>query len=158
MSFFYGEFPYTMDDRNRVPIPPSFRDEFDAKGIVMAPGEEPCIVLSTREAFEAQVEWLRKLPRELDYVRDAMRQAFARVRFAEKTDGQHRVTLEQRMVDLLGLDDRREVLVVGADDSLEIWGRAEWEKRAEERAAAQKRALDEVGTWRVAQLGIGGTR
>lgn len=156
MSFFYGEFPYTMDDRNRVPIPPAFRDEFDAKGIVMAPGEERCIVLYTREAFEARVEGLRQLPLEKEYVRDAVRDAFAGVRMADKTDGQHRVTLEAKMVDQLGLNDRREVIVAGADQSLEIWAREEWERAAEARSAARKRASNEIGDWRTAKLGIGG--
>jgi len=156
MSFFFGEFPYTMDDRNRVPIPPPFRDEFDTKGIVMAPGQEACITLYTREAFEAQVEGIRQLPVEHDYVRDAIRDAFAAVRMAEKTDGQHRVTLEAKMVDALGLNERREVMVVGADQALEIWARDAWERAAEERAAARKRALQEIGAWRNAKLGIGG--
>ncbi len=156
MSFFFGEFPYTMDDRNRVPIPPPFRDEFDAKGIVMAPGQEPCITLLTREAFEAQVEGIRQLPLEREYVRHAVRDAFAGVRMADKTDGQHRVTLEAKMVEALGLNARREVIVVGADQALEVWAREAWEQAAEERAAARKRALEEIGAWRAAKLGIGG--
>jgi MraZ protein len=151
--FFFGEFPYTVDDRNRVPIPPPFRAAFE-KGVVMMPGVEPCIALYTHEAFEAEMEGIRNLPGELKYVRDARRQIFARVRFLEKPDGQGRVSLEPKMIESVGLG--KEVVVVGADSSLEIWDRAAWDEANAEREAGHERALEEVGNLRSTQLGVGG--
>lgn len=149
--FFFGEFPYSVDDRNRIPIPPPFRAAFD-QGVVMTLGMEPCITIYTQEAFKAEVEGVRNLPTELDYVRQAKRAIFAHLHQPGKPDGQGRVPLDPKMMSGAGIV--KDVVVVGADTWLEIWDRTAWEQGEEDREAAHRRALEQVGRWRSAQMGI----
>ena len=39
---FFGEFDYKIDEKNRVPVPPRFRNALK-DGVVLAPGVENCI-------------------------------------------------------------------------------------------------------------------
>jgi MraZ protein len=152
--FFYGEFPYAMDDRNRVPIPPAFRPDFEQKGIVMAPGADRCITVYTAESFDAEVAHLRELSRADKTIRDAVRHIFPNTRRMDRPDSQGRVVLEPRMVRWAGIE--KDVVVVGADTSLEIWDRTTWEEGFEARQAAYEEALQRVSSLQNLRLGIAG--
>lgn len=128
---FVGTFPYQMD-RNRVPIPPSFRGAFEAGGLVST-GTAPCLVLRTMEAFEEASAGVDSLP-DNEAGDDARRDFFANTHSIQK-DGQGRVVLPQNLVEHAGL--KREVVVAGVGRTLEIWDRATWEARDEQRKATR---------------------
>jgi MraZ protein len=152
--FFYGEFPYSMDDRKRVPIPPPFRPEFEQKGIVMTRGNEHCVTVYTTESFNAEVAAMRELSRANGSVRNAMRHVFGKMRQQDRPDGQGRVTLDPQLIEWAGL--KTEVIVVGADTVLEIWDRAAWEAGAEQREAGYEQVLDAVSGLQNQRLGLVG--
>lgn len=131
---FIGTYPYQKDSKNRVPIPPRYRDDFK-EGAVLTTGLEPCVVLYTLAGFEEAAEKVESIPEETEEGRDARRDFFANAQPIDK-DSQHRLTLQEKWVQHAGLD--KEVMVIGAGKWLEIWDKATWEMRDTSRVSARR--------------------
>ncbi len=121
---FLGEHQHTLDDKGRVILPSRFRERL-ASGLVFAPSQDRCLDVYPLTAFERRVEELRAVPRE-----DQRGRAFVRIFLAgaqaETPDGQGRVTIPPRLRDYAGLG--RELTINGADEKIEVWDRAAWER------------------------------
>ena len=137
---FFGSFDYQMDDRNRVPIPPVYRSEFESGGVV-ATGTEPCVVLYTRDAFHEAAAAVEALPATDEG--DAARRDFYGLAFPVQKDGQGRVLLVRELIDHASL--RKEVKVVGVGRHMEIWDRAAWDAGEQQRKATRKAARNAAG-------------
>ncbi len=130
---FLGEFEYKLDEKGRVLIPPKFRREL-REGLVLSPGQEKCVVLYTR------VEW-KKLAATLtggSVVRDKVRRlnrAIFATAFELNIDGQGRIALPVPLREYAGIED--EVVVIGANNYLELWDKAQWEA---EKAVSQEQS------------------
>jgi MraZ protein len=125
---FLGEHQHTLDAKGRVILPARFRERLSS-GLVFAPSQDRCIDVYPMTAFERRIEELRAIPRE-----DQRARAYLRVLMAgaqeDRPDAQGRVTIPPRLREYAGLD--KELTVNGADDKVEIWDRATWERyRAE---------------------------
>jgi MraZ protein len=124
-----GEYEHALDDKNRLILPARFRQSF-AAGIVVARGMDGCLVVYTRDGWERFVEQrlagLDQLSRE---ARQMSRFIFAGATEAE-LDKQGRVMVPQPLVEHAKL--KREVVVAGVRDHLEIWDRAAWRTQLEE--------------------------
>ena len=131
---FYGEYDYKLDEKGRVTIPPKFRNSFK-DGVVLAPGQEPCIIAYTLS------EW-KKLAAELtngsaaptSKLRRLNRALFATA-FSTHIDGQGRVALPVPLRDYAAIEE--DVVVAGANTYLEIWSKDQWE---EEKSISQEQA------------------
>ncbi len=121
---FLGEHQHTLDAKGRIIMPARFRDRL-AGGIVMAPGHDRCIDVYPAATFERRVEQLRTLPREDQRSRGYLR-TFLAGAHQDSLDAQGRVTVPPRLRDYAHLD--RDLTVVGADDRVEVWDRATWER------------------------------
>ncbi len=132
---FLGEFPHTIDAKNRLVIPAKFRafisSEEDRKGFfIMAspvPGEH-CLRLYTMSGWNAVA---RKLKLEADKAKDPakyMRYFASRGEFSAM-DKQYRLVVPQKLMDYAGL--RREVLLVGTVDWIEVWNIDEYRAATE---------------------------
>lgn len=150
---FTGEYPYTLDDRNRVPIPPSYRAKFN-DGVMITPGFEPCITVYTLEGFDTAMQAIRSLPDLVPYVRSAKRSVFGKARELPKPDGQGRIVLEPTMMEKAHIAPNGPVFVIGRDDVLEIWDRQTYLDLEQERDDAHALALAELGKLYSARLGI----
>lgn len=137
---FFGSFDYQLDDRNRVPIPPVYRGEFESGGVVST-GTEPCVVLYTREAFDEASAAVEALP-ETDDGDEARRDFYANS-FPVQKDGQGRVLLVKELIEHATL--RKEVKVVGVGRHMEIWDRTAWDGREAQRKATRKAARNTAG-------------
>ncbi|MBI5948043.1 MAG: cell division/cell wall cluster transcriptional repressor MraZ [Chloroflexi bacterium] len=129
---FAGTYPYQMD-KNRVPIPPGFRGAFETGGAVST-GTEPCLVLRTPEAFEEEAAAVNALPDNDDG--DEARRDFFANSYPIQKDGQGRALLPLKLIDHAGL--KKDVIVAGVGKQIEIWDRATWEVREEQRKAARR--------------------
>ena len=120
---FVGEFPYKVDEKGRIPIPPSFRHEF-ADGGYMTEGAEGCIAVYTVVRFEEIAGSLRTkgLP-------DADSRRIRRTLFSKasdvKLDGQGRVMLSSQLKGYAAIADT--AIVVGQDNYFEIWNPEKWQ-------------------------------
>ena len=131
---FYGEFDYKLDEKGRVTVPPRFRNAFK-DGVVLTPGQEPCIIAYTLS------EW-KKLATELtggsvaptSKLRRLNRAIFGTA-FSTHIDGQGRVALPVPLRDYSAIEE--DVVVAGANNYLEIWSKDQWE---EEKAVSQEQA------------------
>ncbi len=148
---FYGSYEYQLDERNRVAIPPDFRDQYEA-GAVLATGMEPCVVVHTPASFERAAEAVEAIPEETEAGRDARRDFYSNA-FKEKKDSQGRLLLRSKLIAHAGL--HKDVVVIGSGAWVEIWDRATWEGREAEREAARRNALAKIGEQKNAQQGLG---
>ncbi len=119
----YGEYPYAIDDKGRVVIPPAFR-EFVEDGMILTRGMEGCLYIFPLASWRRVEEQLEGLP-----LTDRDSRAFVRFFYsgAAKTrlDNQSRVSVPQTLRAFAALDG--EVVVAGAPGRLELWSPARWE-------------------------------
>lgn len=123
----FGEFQYTMDDKGRVIIPPSFRD-FVEDGAVVTRGMEGCLYLFPLTAWERIEAHLTTLP-----LTDGASRNFVRFFYSGaakiKLDGSGRVSIPaplRTFAVLVGEETNGNVVIAGAPNRLEIWQEAKW--------------------------------
>jgi transcriptional regulator MraZ len=118
-----GTHEHTIDDKNRLTLPAKLRQAF-ADGVVITRGLEGCLYAYRREDWDRLVESrfapLDSLSAE---TRRIERFFFAGAAEAE-LDKQGRVMLPAHLLEHAGL--KREVVVAGVRDRLEIWDRDSW--------------------------------
>ncbi|HEX9776259.1 MAG TPA: division/cell wall cluster transcriptional repressor MraZ [Actinomycetota bacterium] len=123
MPLFLGEYQHTLDAKGRVILPSKFRTRL-AEGCVLTRGQETCLAVYTRDAFQARAERLTRAKLSNQRARNIARQFFAGAH-EEEPDKQGRVVVPEPLRRYAGLD--KDVVVIGAGNWLEIWDTATWE-------------------------------
>jgi transcriptional regulator MraZ len=124
-----GEYEHTIDEKNRLTLPAKFRQRF-GDGIVVTRGMDGCLYAYTRD------DWARLVDEQLRSLDTLSREARLMQRFffsgaAEgELDKQGRVMVPSALIERAKL--KREVVVAGVYDHLEIWDRAAWREHLEE--------------------------
>ncbi len=134
-----GSFARTLDEKLRVGLPKSLRDEWDPGTDVgyLGPGTDGSLALYAPSVFS-------QLARELGAVSatGADVRAFGRLFYAQVQrvdfDPQGRLRLPTELARWAKLD--KEVMLLGVRDHVEIWDRATWERYL----AAQQTRYDEI--------------
>lgn len=120
---FMGEYLHALDPKGRVVLPASFRQHLEG-GLVITIGIDRCLTVHTPDAWERVAENLRTLP-----TTDARARKFVRMLWAsahpDTLDRQGRVTIPTRLREYAHLE--RDVMVVGADQGVNLWDSATWE-------------------------------
>jgi MraZ protein len=118
----FGEFPYAVDDKGRVIIPPPFR-EFVEDGMVVTRGLERCLYVFPVATWKRLEDQLNNLP-----VTDAPSRKFTRYFYSgaakAKIDAAGRITLPSTLRTFAGLDTS--VMIAGTPNHLEIWDADLW--------------------------------
>ena len=137
MAELLGTHRYQLDPKGRVSLPARFRDVF-ADGAVLTLGQDGCLFCFPRAEWEARSDEVRGLP-----LSDAEGRAYARMVFgkaeAVELDTQGRLLIPQRLRAEIGI--RKEVVVLGVFDRMEIW-----DKDAHERYEAAHGGAYQAGT------------
>ncbi len=133
VKVFLGEFEYRIDEKGRVPIPPKFKGELK-EGVVLMPGVERCILLYTWAEWKKLAAQLTTGSVTRSKLRKLNRAIFATA-FRLEIDGQHRIALPVPLLEYAEFED--EVVVVGANNYLELWNKEQWEA---EKAISQEQA------------------
>ncbi|WP_407538436.1 division/cell wall cluster transcriptional repressor MraZ [Deinococcus radiomollis] len=119
----FGEYPYAIDDKGRVVVPPPFR-EFVEDGMILTRGMEGCLYIFPLAAWKRVEEQLEKLP-----LTDASSRAFVRFFYSgaskSRLDAQSRVSVPGPLRTFADLD--AEVVVAGAPGRLELWSPPRWD-------------------------------
>jgi MraZ protein len=123
-----GEYEHTLDDKNRLTLPAKFRDAF-AEGVVVTRGMDGCLYAYTREDFDRLVDRMRALD-PLSREARVMQRHFFSGAAMDAPDKQGRITLPAALIESGKL--KREVVVAGVFDHVEIWDRASWRAHLEE--------------------------
>ena len=124
MAELLGTHSYSLDPKGRVSLPVKFREAFD-EGLWLTVGQDRCLYCFPK------AEWERR-SREVDAfaLSDKDGRAFSRLFFASadevRLDAQGRVTIPQRLRDVVGI--KKEVVVLGVRERMEIWDRGEFDR------------------------------
>ena len=121
---FFGEFEYKVDEKGRVPMPPRFRGLLKA-GMMLSPGVEGCITVYPLNEWKKLEERLAKGALSPSKMRMLRRAVFATA-FSVKLDGQGRIALPAPLKTHAEIVS--EVIVIGADNYLELWNKIRWEE------------------------------
>ena len=120
---FLGTHRPRLDEKNRVILPAKFRDAL-ADGLVMTKGQDRCLVVWTKAAFETYAADLRTGSQTSEKVRAYTRVLFASA-YDDAPDRQGRIVIPATLRQYAGLT--KDCVVVGADTRIEIWDAAAWE-------------------------------
>ena len=123
---FFGEYEHTIDEKNRLTLPARFREPL-ADGVVLTRGLDTCLDVYARREWDRLVaERLGTLDPFSREARNLKRYFFAAAADAE-LDRQGRVLVPPPLAKYASL--RREVVVAGVHDHLEIWDRGRWSEQ-----------------------------
>ena len=126
MTELLGTHSYSLDPKGRASLPQRFRDAF-ADGVWLTIGQDRCLYCFPRVEWERRSREVASSP-----LSDNDGRAFARLFFGQSAeaelDSQGRVTIPQRLRDAVGI--RKEVVVLGVRDRMEIWDRDTFEQYA----------------------------
>ena len=141
---FIGEYEHSLDDKNRISLPKSFRSSLGKK-VVMTRGLDNCLFVYSRSDWE-------KVAAKLDQLSFAQADTRGFNRFilsgaAEvEVDAAGRVLIPEHQVQFAGL--KKNVVFAGVSDRVEIWDKTRWDSyktKIEKQADALAEKLGEIG-------------
>ncbi len=119
---FLGTHTPRLDDKGRLFLPAKFRDDLQG-GLVITKGQDRCLFVWSRNDFEALTERVRQAPFTNKSSRDFLRVLFSGAS-DEIPDKQGRITIPPVLREYARL--RRDCVVIGAMDRVEIWDSEAW--------------------------------
>jgi len=120
---FLGEFEYKIDEKGRVPVPPSFRRELE-EGLILTQGAETCIVAYPFSEWKKLADSLTASSASPSKLRRLNRFLFATA-FSLNLDGQGRIALPVPLREYAGIRDV--AVIVGANTYFELWKKDQWQ-------------------------------
>ena len=120
---FMGEFHHNIDEKGRLVIPNKFRLELGERFIITR-GLEKCLYAYSISEWNNIVDKLKKLPFTKKDARTFIRSFFSGAAECE-FDRQGRINITSPLVSYADL--AKECVIIGANDRLEIWGKANWD-------------------------------
>ncbi|HUL84142.1 MAG TPA: division/cell wall cluster transcriptional repressor MraZ [Actinomycetota bacterium] len=141
MAELLGTHSYQLDPKGRVSLPARFREAF-ADGAWLTIGQDGCLFAFPRGEWERRSDEVAAFP-----LSDTAGRAYARLFFGSsdeaKLDGQGRITIPQRLREIVGI--RKDVVVLGVRDRMEIWDRDGYERYRTSHAGAYQAGTLEPG-------------
>jgi len=123
MNYFIGEYRYTLDDKGRVNIPAKFRKatsgETEGKFIIYYDEEDNCLYVYPNDLFE------KKIVNFIDKLSEAKKEHRAYMSMVGENstdaslDKQGRITIPPNFLKKAGI--KKEVLIIGSFNKIEIW-------------------------------------
>jgi MraZ protein len=120
---FRGTFDYSLDAKNRLTVPAKFRASL-SEGVVLAKGIERCVQVWTPKGFEAYTGAALQGVHPLSEQARKLTRFFSANSFDTDLDSAGRVMVPAFLLEHAAL--RKEVVVAGASECLEVWDRAAW--------------------------------
>ena len=141
MAELLGTHSYQLDPKGRISLPARFRDVF-ADGAVLTLGQDGCLFCFPRAEWDARSGEVRAVP-----LSDAEGRAYARMFFGKaesvELDAQGRLVVPQRLRTEVGI--RKDVVVLGVFDRMEIWDRSAHERYEQTHGGAYQAGTLELG-------------
>jgi transcriptional regulator MraZ len=120
---FRGTFDHSLDAKNRLTIPSKFRASLSG-GVVLAKGLNQCVAIWTPDVFEAYLQRALETLPPLSPQAEAINSFFSANSWDTELDSAGRVMLPKELMEHGAL--RKEVVVTGAGQRLEVWDRPAW--------------------------------
>lgn len=145
MPLFSGEYPSTIDDKNRIIVPAKLRQAAGRDGeagYMVTRGLDNCICIQTAARFEdSSVGRIDARMRRTRAGRKMERAIFSKAEPA-RCDKQGRLLLPLKLIQQLNIG--KEIVIVGVIDRVEVWDRAAWEKEDLENQRQLEERTEEV--------------
>ena len=125
---FYGEYEHSLDDKSRIIIPAKFRDvlkEGFVERFVITRGLDDCLFIFSIEEWKNLEMKVKTLPLSKEGARAFVRHLFSGAHECI-LDKQGRITIPANLINHAKL--KREIMVVGVLNRIEIWDREKWTK------------------------------
>ena len=119
---FMGEYNHTIDAKGRLIIPSKFREQL-GEAFVITKGNDGCLSIYTKEAWETFLEGIKRMPNNKitrQYVREFVSSAEE-----IETDKQGRALIPALLREHAGLE--KDVVLAGVIDKIEVWDKAKWD-------------------------------
>ena len=132
---FFGEYPYKVDEKGRLPLPPKFRRQIKDTA-VLARGTEKCIAVYPLAEWKRLADSLAARAVTSAGLRKLNRAIFGSA-FSASFDSQGRLTLPFALRNYADIVDS--AVVVGTNQYIELWSEEAWksEKESAEEQASQ---------------------
>ncbi len=131
---FLGVYEYRIDQKDRVTIPPRFRDEYH-NGIIITRGYDRCVVAYTVTQWDQISQQYAALPTTSSSSRLVNRLLFSSA-FNLTLDRLGRLHLPPPLKAYSQIEE--DVVIAGVGNYIEIWSKESWER--EQEAMEQKAA------------------
>jgi MraZ protein len=117
-----GEFHHTIDDKGRLILPAKFRDDL-GDSFVVTRGLETCLFVYPKQEWEKITKRLNTLPFTKKNARSFSRFLLSGATVAE-FDRQGRINITSPLISYA--DIKKECVIIGVGDRLEIWASEKW--------------------------------
>ena len=121
---FHGTFDHTLDAKNRLTVPSKFRSALAGK-VFLVKGADPCLSVFPEETYTAMTSQALAGLNPLSAQAKRLKRMFHAYATDTDLDGAGRVMLTSHHLAHANIE--RDVVVIGAGDCLELWGRAHWQ-------------------------------
>lgn len=137
---FLGEYRHTLDAKGRVSLPRKFRSETGDR-VVVSKGLDGCLFVSTEDGY---AELLASVMASGTFDRNGrkVRRHFTGGANPVDIDAAGRVGLTPALREWAGL--KKDVVVIGAGDRIEIWDAVAWDAYVDESAESIEDAAEEL--------------
>jgi len=120
---FLGNFEHSIDNKNRLRLPPKFKKEFSGE-VVLTKGNDGCIFIVPKEQFEGVFKKASEMPMFDSKVQKPLRMLFSSASVLEE-DNQGRFLLPVSLKNYAKID--KDVIFVGVGMRIELWAKESWE-------------------------------
>lgn len=138
---FIGEYQHTLDDKGRLAIPAKFRNDLD-KGIVITRELDHCLSLYPIDEWERRAVELSKIKTVQADPRSFVRSQLSGA-MDLKLDSQGRAVIPDYLRNYAGI--KRDVVVTGLYNHLEIWDAEGWKKYSAEMEKNSNEIAEKMG-------------
>jgi len=122
-----GQYDHSLDKKNRIFIPARLRQ--NVKNFIITTGLEGCLFIYAPDNWKKITERLKALPLTKADARKFLR-TFLSGASECPLDDQGRILIPRNLCKYANI--RKEVIVVGVLDRIEIWSRSNWERYQKE--------------------------
>ena len=119
---FIGEYSHNLDAKGRIIIPSKFREELHSS-FILTRGLDGCLTIYSLEQWNKIFEEINKLPTTKKAVRQYTRVLTSNACECS-LDNQGRILIPSNLS--LPLNIKKECVIVGANDHIEIWNKDAW--------------------------------
>ncbi len=121
---FMGEYHHNIDDKQRLVIPSNYRSSL-GESFIVTRGLEKCLYIYTTTEWQKIVDKLANLPFTKKDARVFIRSFFSAAANCN-LDRQGRINITSQQV--VYADLKKECVIIGANDRIEIWSKENWDK------------------------------
>ncbi|WP_416755856.1 division/cell wall cluster transcriptional repressor MraZ [Mycoplasma aquilae ATCC BAA-1896] len=120
----YGSQTRNIDDKNRVVLPPVFRDELGSK-LYITIGFDGNAEVRSQEGFQAYIAMIENKSRFDVKTRTLARYIFGNT-FEIVLDNQNRISLPKPIIEKLSI--QKEVIFIGVGSIVELWAKEKYDE------------------------------